>query len=325
MTKTVVAVGEALWDLLPDGAVLGGAPCNFAYRVHSLGGCAALVSCLGNDELGDSALNQIESLGFETRYIQRDPDHPTGTVKIEFDQNQQPIYEIVRPVAYDFMQPTNELMDFMRSCAALCFGTLTQRNLESRQTIQAMLDACEQNGGAIRLFDINLRKDCYSDETIVGSLKRADVLKLNEDEAHSVASILAIDSPDPVEIAKRLFTQFPIQHCLVTLGERGALCISREGETIYEPGYEVTLVDPCGSGDAFSAGFILPFLRKRPLQECCRLGNVLGAIVATQRGATVAISPEQALHFYHNAPRRICEPRFGCYAIQLEGKEPWTI
>jgi fructokinase len=291
---TIVAYGEALWDLLPNGPVLGGAPLNFAYRVNSLGHHSILVSRLGKDDLGQKARDQIVTLGMDDTCLQRDNTYPTGTVKIDFDENTNPSYTIVENVAYDYIQPTDKLENTIESADCLCFGTLAQRNKVSRRTLQSLFS---KFSGKFRLLDINLRKNCYSDETLRSSLEQANILKLNDEELAALVNFLGLSGESAPDQTEHLLQHAGLDYCVVTLGERGALALSIEGEKIYSPGYRVHLVDPCGSGDGFTAGFIHTLLDNKPLRDACRLGNALGAMVAQQEGATQPISCEEVMAF----------------------------
>jgi len=310
--KKVLAYGETLWDLLPTGAVLGGAPFNFAYRVNSLGDRGLIVSRLGRDELGQKAASQVVALDMDTSYIQWDEEHPTGTVQISFDEKSNPDYYIVPGVAYDNIEVTQALLKIGAAADCLCFGTLIQRTPRARQTLEKLLNVGRDS---LKLLDINLRKKCYTRETVVLSLKEANILKLNDEEARQLAEMFEISTPDIPAFCKEMIEKWKLSHCLVTFGERGAFAASREDDQAYVPGYKVNLVDPCGSGDAFTAGFIHRLLRGRPLAECCRLANAMGAIVASQKGATAPISTDDIKQFIEAAPHRIFEPRLKQFAI----------
>ena len=309
LPKTVVSYGEALWDLLPAGPVLGGAPCNLACRIQQMGDRAALISRVGSDELGAQALDQIAALGLDTRYMQVDDERPTGTVDVSFDQDGQPDYVINPDVAYDYIEHSASLTELAREADCICYGTLAQRADPSRQTLVNLLNDAAENGKAKKFLDINLRKNCYFIETVSWSLAQADVLKLNEEEALELAEMFGVAAhANLLEIVKRLVEKWSLEHCLVTLGERGALCASLDGAIVYEPGFKVDLIDPCGSGDAFSAGFLRLLLRDKPMDECCRLGNALGAIVASQHGATAPIENAAVEQLLSGAAPTISDP-----------------
>ena len=294
MSSTVVAFGEALWDLLPTGPVLGGAPLNFAYRVHALGHPSIIVSRLGKDDFGQKAREQIVTLAMDDTGLQCDDTYPTGTVEIYFDEDKNPDYTIIENVAYDYIEFSDTLANIVEHADCLCFGTLAQRNTVSRRTLQRLLS---KFSGKFRLLDINLRKNCYSTETIESSLQQANILKLNDEEIAILGDLLGLQGNSAPDQAENLLKHTGLEYCVVTLGERGALALSRRGEKIYVPGYHVNLVDPCGSGDGFTAGFIHALLGGRSLNQACRLGNALGAMVAQQEGATQPISHQETMAF----------------------------
>ncbi|MBW8039741.1 MAG: carbohydrate kinase [Planctomycetes bacterium] len=296
MKKTIVAFGELLWDILPSCTVLGGAPFNFVYRVNSLGDTGLMVSRLGRDEFGREAFDQVGQLGLDTTHIQWDEHLPTGTVEVIFDEDNNPDYLIVPQVAYDRIELTDKLIDAASTADCLCFGTLSQRSEESRKTIEQLLERADQS---LKLLDINLRKDCYSLETIRFSLQKADVLKLNEDEAHQLGWILGVSHNNILEFCEEILTKWSLEHCVVTLGEKGAFAMSAGGEKVYVPGYRVKLADSIGSGDAFSAGFVNKLLRGTSINQAARFGNVLGALVATKEGATSPVTLDE-IGLFHN-------------------------
>ena len=283
----VVAFGEVLWDLLPDKVIIGGAPFNFTYRINSLGNNAYIISSVGKDDYGEKALEKIRELKMSTEYIQQDSRYPTGTVEVFLDEHKKPDYNIITEVAYDHIQLNDSIISMVNSADCLCFGTLARRNRESRETLQALLDSFR---GRFRLYDINLRKNCYTRDAIHESLLQTDILKLNDEEAGEVNELLQLNAANLQGIAKGILTRYPIQICIITLASNGVLAISAENEIVYEPGYRVLMQDPLGAGDAFSAGFISKILSGSDLPGACRFGNQLGAIVATQAGATQTIT-----------------------------------
>lgn len=298
MQKTILAFGEVLWDLLPSGPVLGGAPCNFAYRVNSLGDRAVLISRLGRDDLGRKALHQLAALGLETAFIQWDDTRPTGTVKVSLDGRGTPDFAILPDVAYDYIEAADALLPLAGQADAICYGTLIQRSWPARQALHRLLKAAPK---AVKFLDLNLRKHCYSHETLVAALEQADILKLNEDEARYLAEFCDVDAAPLTAFGAQIIERCVLSHCVVTLAERGAFAASSRGERVYEPGLRIKVVDTVGSGDAFSAGFLHALLQGHSLAECCRLGNALGALAATQAGATQPI-PQATLHEFLQAP-----------------------
>jgi len=308
MKKTIMAFGEVLWDILPSCTVLGGAPFNFTYRVNSLGDTGLMVSRLGRDDLGAQAHEKVLALGLDTALLQWDDEAPTGTVQVSFDAQNNPDYVIIPGVAYDRIALTEALSAAAAQADCLCFGTLAQRCDQSRATLAQLLQRAPQ---ALKLLDINLRKDCYDPDSVTFSLASADALKLNEDEAHEVGEMLGIGHETLADFCRAITERWNLRYCLVTLGAQGAFGVSADGEQTYAAGYKVELVDSLGSGDAFSAGFVHKILQGAPLAEAVAFGNVLGAVVATQTGATVPIDNGDIKAFGRRKIERTVHSEFG--------------
>ncbi len=305
MKKTILAFGEVLWDILPSCTVLGGAPFNFAYRANSLGDMGLMISRLGRDELGHKAHDQIVRLGLDTRFIQWDEKLLTGTVEVSFDEQNNPDYFITPKVAYDQIELTDELLEVALAADCLCFGTLSQRSGKARKTIEQLL---ENSNKSLKFLDINLRKECYNLETVTSSLQKADVLKLNEEEAHQLGDMLGIAHRSLPEFCQEVSSKWSLKYCLVTLGESGAFAFSDNGQEVYVPGYKVSLVDSLGSGDAFSAGFVHKLLQGASVAEACEFGNVLGALVAAKEGATSLVTLDEIERFCNQDRQRAVHP-----------------
>jgi len=286
----IVAFGEILWDLLPQGRTLGGAQFNFAYRANSLGDTALPVSRLGRDPLGREALDLVKGFGLDPSWLQWADSFPTGTVEVSFDAENNPDYVIVPSVAYDFIQSTPELEQMVASADCLCFGTLIQRSEVSRNTLQRLLQSAASSR---KLLDVNLRKKCFTPETVRQSIEAADIVKLNEKEAVAVGEMLGLPALALPELAVEMVRSCSLESVVVTLGEKGAFAASREGERVYAPGFRVRVVDTLGSGDAFTAGFIHRLLRGGSLADACAFGNLMGTATATKRGGTAPISNDE--------------------------------
>jgi fructokinase len=255
-----------------------------------------MVSRLGRGELDLKAFDQVVQLGLDTTYIQWDEQLPTGTVQVSFDKDNKPDYVIVPQVAYDRIELTDMLIDAVSTADCLCFGTLSQKSQISRKTIEQLLERAEKS---LKFLDINLRKDCYNPETVSFSLQKANVLKLNEDEAHRLGRMLGISHENIPEFCEEMLDKLSLEFCVVTLGEKGAFAMSTAGEKAYVPGYKVKLADSIGFGDAFSAGFVNKLLSRTSITQAARFGNVLGALVATKEGATYPISLNE-INLFHN-------------------------
>ncbi len=302
--KTILSFGEILWDLLPSGPVLGGAPFNLAFRLHSLGDAALIASRVGADEPGLRALDRMKAAGMDTTYVQRDPGRPTGSAVVRVDELGFPEFSIPPDVAYDGIEARNELLAQAARADAVAFGTLAQRSPVSRETLRQLLGATR----GLAFLDLNLREGCYTRETVTESLERADVLKLNEGEALQLAKWWGIRSGSLPELAREIMERWTLSHCLVTLAERGVLGLSAR-DAYYVPGYRVQVRDACGSGDAFSAGFLHLHLQGRSLLESLRWGNALGAVVATQDGATGGVDREDVFRLMGSGTERTRDER----------------
>ena len=280
----VVGLGEILWDLLPSGRQLGGAPANFAYCSHLLGSRATVASRIGNEQLGKEICVRLCQTGIVRDFLQTDSEHPTGTVKVSLDSSGQPSYEIVEGVAWDFMEWSPEWQSVASSADAVCFGSLAQRSARSRNTIYQFLDATRE--GALRVFDVNLRQNFYSRERIEGSLKRANIVKLNHDEVLILRKLLSIrdDAEDDAAFCQELIHKFELRLACVTYGAGGSL-IRDQANADRHPGFKVSIKDTVGSGDAFTAGLVYGLLSGQSLGEINDLSNRMGAWVASSSGA----------------------------------------
>lgn len=290
----IVAYGEILWDVLPSGKVLGGAPANFIFRLNSFGDQGILISRLGNDELGRKARAEVTGIGLSDEHIQTDFEFPTGTVDVKIDADGIPDFTINKDVAYDHIELTSEMVQRANDSDCLYFGTLIQRYGISKQTLKELI---KESGNAKKFLDINLRKDCFTEETIKESLLNCDILKINDDELVQLKSILGLRCNELKNMAGEVVSRYELDLILVTLGSNGAFLISSQGDILYTAGYKVELIDTVGSGDAFSAGFIHSYLRGDGLQASLEFGNACGAMAATTKGATVPFSKYEVLDF----------------------------
>jgi fructokinase len=280
---TIVGLGELLWDLLPGGRQLGGAPANFAYFANLLGDRGVVASRVGEDELGREAADRLRQFGSSTDYLQCDSVHPTGTVQVRVDTAGQPQFEIARPVAWDFLQWTPAWKQLAEEADAVCFGSLAQRSSASRETIQQFLRSTAPR--ALRVFDVNLRAPFYTAEVLTASLAPADVVKLNHDELPVMAGLLGIPFSNVRNAAQALLQACRAKLVCVTRGSCGSLLVSKDG-AVEHPGFRVAVTDTVGAGDAFTATLVHHRLRGASLEEMNEAANQIGAWVATQVGAT---------------------------------------
>ncbi len=306
MAGETLAFGEVLWDLLPEGEHLGGAPLNFAYRMKCLDEPVAMVSRLGSDDRGKQAATRLAQLGLQRDCIQWDSQWPTGTVDVVFDDQGQPDYTIHASVAYDFIETRPELLDLARGARCFCFGTLAQRSEVSRTTCQRLL---VEASSALKLLDVNLRKQCYTQDSVTVSLEAAQILKLNDQEVQLLGDLLQLQTGSVVDRMRELMSRHDVQLCLMTCGAQGVLAMEPQ-RVLYEPGFSVDVADPVGSGDAFTAGFCSRYLAGADLQDALAFGNAAGAWVASQPGATGPMSARDLENLIGGQNRRNAAKRW---------------
>ena len=278
----IVGLGEILWDMLPNGMQLGGAPANFAYISMLLGNEGIVASRVGSDSLGNEALRQLASLGVTTEFVERDTVHPTGTVEVQVDHAGQPKFEIAEGVAWDFLEWTPHWQELAEQVDAICFGSLGQRALASRATIRQFLGAARKE--AVRVFDVNLRQAFFSQEVLSDSMKFADIVKLNHEELPRIMQLSGLDHRDEIASADALMDLYHLKLICVTRGCRGSLLISQQGLNEH-PGYRIQVADAVGAGDAFTAGLAHEYMRRSSLPEMNETANRVGAWVASRVGA----------------------------------------
>jgi fructokinase len=279
----VVGLGEVLWDLLPGGKQLGGAPTNFAYITKLLGDNGVVASRVGADDLGREARQALEKLGLPAANLQLDLAHPTGTVKVQLDAAGQPKFEISENVAWDFLAWTAEWNALASEADAICFGSLAQRSPVSHKTIREFVKAARPS--ATRIFDVNLRQAFFCAEVLVESLKRADIMKLNDDELPRVMALLGIAHRNEESSAESLLRTFSLKLVCVTRGANGSLLVNNSGRH-HHPGYPIKVADTIGAGDAFTAALVHQYLRGASLAAMNDAANRVGSWVASQIGGT---------------------------------------
>jgi fructokinase len=283
----VVGLGEVLWDCFGEARKPGGAPANVAFHARQLGHAGVVCSRVGQDPLGTELIDTIARQHLDTRWIQRDPVHPTGTVTVDASRPDHPSYIIHENVAWDYIEFTTEASELMGRASAVCFGSLAQRSQPSRQTIQRCLDAAQ---GALLVFDVTLRQSWYDRGTIGASLAKADVAKMNTEEAAVLASLLALPKA-PVDFARRMLERYDLDLVCITRAEQGCLLVDRQ-DVVDAPGVSVQVVDTVGSGDAFSAALISALLRGWSLNRAAGFANEVGSLVAGRSGAMPALAEE---------------------------------
>jgi fructokinase len=287
MQKVIVGLGELLWDMLPTGERLGGAPANFTVMSARLGNRGVIASRLGNDALGDAARNTLRAFPADISLLQNDAVQPTGTVGVEI-RGGEPHYVIHEPAAWDFMEWTPEWRALAESADAVCFGSLAQRNAVSRATTREFLKATRRE--CVRIFDVNLRPPFFTAEIIRESLASATIVKLNEVEAPQVLQLLDLEQPATsgeaglLEAARSILGKYPVELVAITMGGEGSLLVTRESFDRHH-GLPIKVADTVGAGDAFTAALVNACLKDASLASMNEAGNRWGGWVASQRGA----------------------------------------
>jgi len=283
MKKRVVGLGELLWDMLPGGKHLGGAPANFAYITTLLGGEGIVASRVGHDNLGEEAIAEVRALGLSEQSIQRDSAHATGIVRVDVDKQGCAEFEIEQPSAWDFFEWTPEWSALARSVDAVCFGSLAQRAPISRATIAKFI--AEVRREAIRIFDVNLRAPFYDSDVVAESMKTADILKVSDEEIPKVMALVGLTHSNEAASARQLIDRYEFKLVCITRGGKGSLLVTAN-DSHEQPGIAVSVADTVGAGDAFTAALVHSYLRGEDLAAMNRLANRVGAWVASERGPT---------------------------------------
>ncbi|MDQ3821030.1 MAG: carbohydrate kinase [Acidobacteriota bacterium] len=281
--RMIVGLGELIWDMLPEGKQLGGAPTNFAYIARLLGNDAAVASRVGRDALGREAAERLARMGISQKFLQVDKVHPTGTVLVKIGEGGEARFAVNENSAWDYLEWTTEWEELAGSLDAVCFGTLGQRRSQAREVILQFLGATRPKSA--RIFDVNLRHSFFTPDMLRRSLELATIVKLSSEELSTVAHMLEIDRSGEEVLARALVARFNLDLVAVTRGSEGSLLVTID-ETYDHPGFRVRVKDTIGAGDAFAATLAHYFLRGAPLKVISEEANRIGAWIATQTGAT---------------------------------------
>ena len=279
----VVGMGEALWDVLPDGKKIGGAPANFAFHAGQAGMDSRVVSAVGNDALGEEALATLEGKGLNIEAVAR-VDFPTGVVNVSLGEQGIPQYDICEGVAWDNSPFTPTLANLASQAQAVCWGSLAQRNEVSRKTIFSFLDAMPSDEERLKVFDINLRQQFYTLEIIEASCRRANVLKINDEELVLVSELLRLGAGSPEVLCRSLMERYGLSILVLTCGANGSYVFTPV-ETSYRVTPKVQVADTVGAGDSFTATLVGELLRKTPVGVAHEHAVEVAAYVCTQQGA----------------------------------------
>ncbi len=283
--KPIVAgIGELLWDILPTGKQVGGAPCNFAYHVMQAGCESIVISAVGNDKSGEELLTALKTLKINCEYVQLN-NFPTGTVTVTLNEKGQPKYVIHENVAWDNTVFNSQILSILNDFDAVCFGSLGQRSPVSANTIQELLKAVKPE--CLKVFDINLRQHFYSSEILLQSLQFADILKLNDEELPVLVTFFGITG-DLKNQLRQIITRFDLRYVVYTMGEKGSI-IMGDSEYSFLESPKIEVADTVGAGDSFTAVIVAGLLKKISLHEIHAKATSTAAYICTQKGATPKI------------------------------------
>lgn len=290
MKRLVVGLGEVLWDMLPEGRKIGGAPVNFAYHAGQFGIDTMAVSAIGNDKLGEDTIAEMN--GKHLNHIFPSVPYPTGSVQVKLNEKGVPAYDIKENVAWDNIPFTNEIESVARSCRAVCFGSLAQRNAVSRNTIRKFIESTPS--GCIRIFDINLRQNFYTSNVIRDSLEHCNILKINDEEIMLVSRMFNYDSSNIENVCRTIMEDFSLEMVILTCGTKGSYIFTKGGVS-FMPTPKVNVADTVGAGDSFTGSFCAAILRGLPVAEAHKKAVEVSAYVCTQNGAMPEIPESMKL------------------------------
>lgn len=283
---TVVGIGELLWDVLPDGKKMGGAPANFAYHCSQFGLPGCVVSAVGHDKFGEELLGQFADKPVELQV--EAVSYPTGTVIVELDDMGVPTYDIKQNVAWDNIPFTPTLESLAARTMAVCFGSLAQRSIVSRETIHKFIDSIPDENGRLKIFDINLRQGFFTPEIIEESLQRCNVLKINDEELVAISRLFGYPGIDLQDKCWILLGKYNLNMLVLTCGVNGSYVFT-PGKVSFVATPKVKVADTVGAGDSFTAAFTAAILNGMNVEEAHRLAVDVSAYVCTQHGAMPAL------------------------------------
>lgn len=291
LKQDFICFGEILWDLLPTGKLPGGAPMNVAYHLHTLGAAGKMISRIGKDALGEELLAILAEKNIAKDLIQIDNSYPTGTVAVTLDAKGSPSYEIVQPVAWDYIDLA-PLQEVTENTTVFIYGSLAARNEKSRNTLLSLLHT-----NALKVLDVNLRAPFFNQVSLEPLLTKADLVKMNEEELAIIGEWYSIEQSSEIEQLAFLQNRFHWKGIILTKGTEGAIFYS-DDSMHHQAIFKITVADTIGSGDAFLAGFLHNYMRKESIDNCLRLGAFMGAFVATHKGAMPNYQQEDILFNY---------------------------
>jgi fructokinase len=300
MNKKIVAFGEVVWDILPNGKVLGGTPSNLVFRCNSFNEQGFLLSRVGDDDLGNEAIEKLKELGISDDNVQLDTEFPTGTVHISFENNYDPRYIVTPDVAFDHIEFSAEALKLVRDADCLFYGLLPQRFGISKNTLRELI---KESPDSLHFFDLKLFEHFFNVRVVENLLESSNIVRIKEKEISFLCRELGLNDETLNEFSEELSNKYNIDLILVTRGQNGVFAYHKKKGAFFDTGYSIEIVDNVGSGMAFSAGFLHYYLNGRSIQQALCFGNAAGALNTTKRGATSFFNIRDVLSFMKNTPK----------------------
>ncbi len=301
MRKRVVAFGEVVWDILPNGKILGGTPSNMVFRCNCFNEEGFLLSRVGDDELGIEALDQLKELGISDTNVQIDGEFPTGTVNISLDENNEAKFEVKLDVAFDHIEFSAEALKLVRNADCLFFGLLPQRFGISKNTIRELI---KESPDSIHFLDLKLFQHFFNVKVVGDLLTAAHIVRIKEKEIEFLANELQLSNENLETFSSQLCKKFKVDLVLITRGQNGVFVYHKTRGAHYDPGYDIKIEDNVGSGMAFCAGFLHYYLNGKTIQNALKFGNAAGALNTMRRGATSYFNKKDVLAFMKNTSQK---------------------
>ena len=285
MKRYIIGLGEALWDVLPEGKKLGGAPANFAYHAGQFGLDTIAISALGEDALAEETIEALKE--HDLNYLMPRVPYPTGTVQVTLAEGGIPTYDIKEGVAWDNIPYTDEMAEIAKNARAVCFGSLAQRNVVSRENIRKFL--ADTPADCLKICDINLRQQFYSKEILEDSFRLCNILKINDEELVVVNRMFGYDGLDMRQTCEKMVQDYGLKMLVLTCGTNGSYVFTDDGLTSFQDTPKVEVADTVGAGDSFTGSFCACILNGKPVQEAHKTAVQVSAFVCTQNGAMPVI------------------------------------
>jgi fructokinase len=297
MNKKIVAFGEVVWDILPNGKVLGGTPSNLVYRCNSFNEQGFLLSRVGNDDLGIEAIEKLKELGISDDNVQSDTEFSTGTVHITFENNYDSRFIVTPDVAFDHIEFSAEALKLVRNADCLFYGLLPQRFGISKNTLRELI---KESPESLHFFDLKLFDHFFNVKVVENLLESSNIVRIKEKEISFLSRELGLNDESLNVFSAELSQKYKIDLILVTRGHNGVFAYHKTKGAFFDAGYSIETVDNIGSGMAFSAGFLHYYLNGKSIQQALAFGNAAGALNTTKRGATSFFNKKDVLSFLKN-------------------------